>query len=70
MSLMYGYGDIIERSTKGQVGSNFQQCPIYVNEVSNCSSCCVHAKNICFYVIWTSSSEIIAIVLIRLMISL
>ena len=52
-------GDI--RATKGQVGSNFQQCPIYMYEVSNYLSCCVDAKNICLYVIWTSSFEIIAI---------
>ena len=61
MSLIYGKGDISERLTKGQVGSSFQQRLIYTYEVSNCLSCCVHAKNICFYVTLTFNFEIIAI---------
>ena len=62
MALTIGQEDISERSSNGQVGSNFQQCLVYTYGVSNCSSCCVHAKNICFYEILTSSFEIIVII--------
>ena len=41
---------------------------IYMYEVSNCSACCVHAKNTCVYLIWTSNFEIIATELYRSMI--
>ena len=38
MCRVYGKGDINERSSKGQVVSNFQQHPICMNEISNYSS--------------------------------
>ena len=62
---MYGWGDISERSFKGQVGSNFQRHPICMNDISNCSSCLVHFKNVYFYYIPAFISEIITFKQIR-----
>ena len=37
------------------MGSNFQQCPIYMYEISNCSSCCVLGKTTRLYEIRISA---------------
>ena len=53
MCRVYGWRDINERSSKGQVGSNFQQHPI-----SNYSSQPAHSKNIYLKAILAFTFEI------------
>ena len=55
---MHDWGDISERSSKGQVVSNFQRHPISMNDIPNCSSWHVHFKNVYFYYILAFIFEI------------
>ena len=58
MGRVYGYGDINERSSKGQVGSNFQQHPICMNDISDYFSQLAHFKIYTFKVFELSLFEI------------
>ena len=56
---------LFHMSCRLKVGSNFQRRPICMNDVSNCSSCHVHFKNVYFDQVPTCIFEIITFKQIR-----